>query len=153
MIYRRRSASRRGATTVETALVISLALLFMFGVLEYGRVLFFLQVANSAVREGARYASVHTGDGTTQAQIQSYVLTQLGSQQSYLSGTVTVNVFNANPSTGAAIPSTNWNDATFTGDIAVQLTGTYKFIASSFLGFSGPSFNFKATAMMTSEAN
>src|SRR5438309_8526108 len=104
MIVRNRNATRRGATTVETALVISLALLFMFGVLEYGRLLFFMQVANSAVREGARYASVHTGDGTTQAQIQSYVQAQLGSQQSYLTG-LTVNVFNANPSTGVAIPS------------------------------------------------
>lgn len=152
MILRTQGGTRRGAVTVETAMVISLALLFMFGILEYGRLLFFMQVANSAVREGARYAAVHTGDGTTQAQVQSYVQTQLGAQQSYLTG-LTVNVFNANPATGLAIPSTNWNDATFTGDIAVQVTGTYTFIASSFLGFPSPSMNFKATATMTSETN
>jgi Flp pilus assembly protein TadG len=152
MILRKRCGTRRGAVAVETALVISLVLLFMFGVLEYGRLLFFMHVANNAVREGARFAAVHTGDGTTQAQVQSYVQTQLGSQQSYLTG-LTVNVFNANPSTGAAIPSTNWNDSTFTGDIAVQVTGTYTFIASSFLGLASPSINFKATAMMTSETN
>src|SRR5437763_14093745 len=106
MVHRKRGGTRRGAVAVETALVISLVLLFMFGVLEYGRLLFFMHVANNAVREGARFAAVHTGDGTTQAQVQSYVQTQLGGQQSYLTG-LTVNVFNANPSTGAAIPSTN----------------------------------------------
>src|SRR5438874_2410866 len=64
-IRRTRDSQRRGATAVETAVVISIALLFIFGIIEYGRFVFFLQVADNAVREAARYAAVHTNDGTT----------------------------------------------------------------------------------------
>ncbi len=145
------TARRRGATAVETALVISIALLFLFGIVEYARLLFFLHVADNAVREGARYAVVHTGDGTTTAQVQSVVTNAMNGQQSALTG-YTVNVFYADPATGQAMPGA-WTDAPFGGAIAVQVTGTYQFVLPSFLGFAGPNMAMKIQSLMSSEAN
>lgn len=148
------AARRRGATAVETAAVISIALLFIFGIIEYARLLHFFQVADNAAREGARYAVVHTGDGTTTAQVQGVVAAAMAGQQASLnSGTFVVNVYNADPVTGVAVPSTTWTDAPFSGTIAVEITGTYKFVLPTFLKFTGPTINVKVRSMMMSEAN
>ncbi len=149
-----RRSTRRGAAAVETAVVISVALLFIFGILEYARLVYFFHVADNAAREGARYAVVHTGDGTTTAQVQAVVTAAMAGQQASLApGTYAVNVYNADPATGAAIPNTAWADSPFTGAIAVEVTGTYKFLLPSFLRFSGPTLPVKVRSLMTSEAN
>lgn len=55
-----RSPLRRGgATVVEVALLMSIFLMFMFGILEYSRYLMAVHVATNAARDGARYASVN----------------------------------------------------------------------------------------------
>ncbi|HEY1377598.1 MAG TPA: TadE/TadG family type IV pilus assembly protein [Gemmataceae bacterium] len=150
----RRPAGRRGATAVETAVVITVALLFIFGILEYARLVYFFHVADNAAREGARYAVVHTGDGTTTAQVQAVVTAAMAGQQSSLSaGTFTVSVYSADPNTGAAVANTAWTDAPFGGSIAVEVKGTYKFILPTFLRFSGPTMPVKVRSLMTSEAN
>lgn len=59
MRLRTRPSRRRGSTLVETALVIGIFLLFLFGIFEYCRYLMVLHVANNAARDGARYASVN----------------------------------------------------------------------------------------------
>lgn len=148
------SARRHGATAVETAVVISVALLFIFGIVEYARLVHFFHVADNAAREGARYAVVHTGDRTTTAQVQAVVTAAMSGQQGSLnSGTFTINVYNADPTTGLAIPSTAWTDAPFGGSVGVEVTGTYKFILPTFLRFSGPTIPIKVRSLMTSEAN
>jgi len=63
---RKRSTPRRGAATVETALVLPICLLFLFGILEYGRYIMVLQVTTNAAREGAHYALSHTQPVTIQ---------------------------------------------------------------------------------------
>jgi Flp pilus assembly protein TadG len=149
-----RKVGRSGATAVETAAVISVALLFIFGILEYSRLLYFFHVADNAAREGARYAVVHTGDGTTTAQVQAVVTAAMSGQQASLnSGTFAVNVYNADPTTGLAIASTAWTDAPFIGGVGVEVTGTYKFILPTFLRFNGPTIPIKVRSLMTSEAN
>ena len=148
------TARRRGATAVETAVVISIALLFIFGIIEYARLIHFFHVADNAAREGARYAAVHTGDGTTQAQVQAVVTNAMSGQEASLnSGTYFVNVYNADPTTGVAIAGTNWTDAPFSGAIGVEVNGTYKFILPTFLKFSGPTLSVRVRSLMTSEAN
>ena len=147
-------ARRRGATSVETAAVISAALLFIFGILEYARLVYFFHVADNAAREGARYAVVHTGDGTTAAQVQAVVTAAMSGQQTSLnSGTFAVNVYNVDPNTGLQIANTAWTDAPFGGAVAVEVTGTYKFILPSFLNFSGPTIGVRVRSAMNSEAN
>src|SRR5882724_8663413 len=58
---RRSSApKRRASVTVEAALVLPIVILFLFGILEYGRYLMTLQMVTNAAREGAHYALAHT---------------------------------------------------------------------------------------------
>jgi Flp pilus assembly protein TadG len=52
------SAHRRGAVLVETALIIIVFFMFVFGIYEYGRYLMVLHVTNNAARDAARNASV-----------------------------------------------------------------------------------------------
>jgi Flp pilus assembly protein TadG len=135
MRLRHRPTDRRAATTVEAAFVMILVFLFVFGVIEYGRLLWFYNIAYAAAREGARYASVHTGDSTTTSQVQSVVTSTMGGAQNQLSN-YTVNVFYIDPTTNAAYSSTSWTDAPFTGAVAVQITGTYRFFLPGLMQMS-----------------
>jgi Flp pilus assembly protein TadG len=166
----RQPVRRRGATAVETAVVISVALLFVFGILEYARLLYFYHVADNAAREGARYAIVHTGDGTqkgTTTDVPSFdasgrflapntsvaavVNYGMNGQQKNIAG-YTVNVYYADPNTGLS-KGGSWTDAPFSGAIAVEVTGSYQFILPSFLRFSGPNLPIRVRSVMNSEAN
>lgn len=153
MIHRKvNRRDRRGAAVVETAFVLSIFFLFLVGVLEYARFLFFLHVATNATANAARYAVVHTGDGTTMAQVQQACNDVLGNQSSYLSGyAVTVFAAQAGVSPPTAITGTNWNDATFGAGICVKVTGNYTFAGSGLLGIS--SIPVTVSSVMTSEAN
>ena len=106
---------------VEMAVVLVVFLTMFMGIIEYGRYYFLVQVANNAVREGARYAVVHTGDGTTSTQVSTVVTTKMNGTQNMLSG-YAVSVQNVNTSTGAMIANSNWNDAQFGGAIMVKIT-------------------------------
>ncbi len=63
---------RRGATMVEFALVALAFLALIFGVVEFGRVLWTLNGLHLAVQQAARWAAVHdksctASDGTTES--------------------------------------------------------------------------------------
>jgi len=111
---------RRGVTLVETAVVLNLFLLLMFGIMEYGRFVMQGQLLINAAREGARYASVNTSTATT-AQIQSYVTSYLAGQ---LPSALVINVYQADPTTGANIGA--WTNTSTGNPIAVEITGTYQ---------------------------
>lgn len=165
MLLRNRRERRRGLAIVESAFVLSIALMFLFGILEYGRYLMVLHTTNNAAREGARYAVVHTGDGTTLSQVIAVVNGKMAGVDSQITG-YNVNVFTADPSgiynsgTGTAIYPPNivplagssWNSATYGSPIVVQITGTYQPALPSFL-YMNASLPVKVTAMMNSEAN
>ena len=136
---------------VEMAVVLVVFLTMFMGIIEYGRYYFLVQVANNAVREGARYAVVHTGDGTTSTQVSTVVTTKMNSTQNMLSG-YTVSVQNVNTSTGATIANSNWNDAQFGGAIMVKITGNYTPTVPVLL-FLPSSFAFQAATIMNSEGN
>lgn len=57
-VVRRRSA--RGQTLVETALVLPLFLMVVFGIMVLGIGLFYQQQVTNAAREAARYAAIHS---------------------------------------------------------------------------------------------
>jgi len=136
---------------VEMAVVLVVFLTMFMGIIEYGRYYFLVQVANNAVREGARYAVVHTGDGTTSTQVSTVVTTKMNGTQNMLSG-YTVSVQNVNTSTGEAIANSNWNDAQFGGAIMVKITGNYTPTVPVLL-FLPSSFAFQAATIMNSEGN
>ena len=138
---------RHGAAAVETAMVLSAFVLLVFGIYEYGRLLFMKDLLDNAAREGARYAVVNTGSVTTSA-LQSYVTGYLVNQQNHLQN-LQVNVY-LSDSSGNNIGS--WNNAQFGQYIAVQVSGTYRPILPSLL-FMNASINLKGQALMYAETN
>lgn len=52
----------RGQAMVEFALVAPIFFAMLFGIIELGRAVYYIQTVNNAAREGARYAIVHGGD-------------------------------------------------------------------------------------------
>lgn len=146
---------RRGAHAVELAFVAPIVLLFLFGVLEYCRFLFTVQVMNSAAREGARYAVVNTTATLTTSDIQTYVdqyITAQGAAQleGYNAAT-SITVFQADPDTGAD-NGQGWTNAGWGAPIGVSVSGTYKPILPGMLLFA-TSIPVKSTCIMYSEAN
>lgn len=144
---------RPAATLVETSVVISIALLFMFGIFEYGRFVMTKQLMENAAREGARWAVVHTYDGTT-AQVQDAADAKLGVGRQQLVGYVkTTNItVAAADDAGNTISGKAWNDAAFGENVSVTITGTYKPSLPNIL-FLRSTFTVTAKAVMASEAN
>lgn len=62
MTHRRRDRSRAQALA-EFALVAPIFFLMLFGIIDFGRYVYYVQVLNNAAREGARYAIVHGAEG------------------------------------------------------------------------------------------
>jgi Flp pilus assembly protein TadG len=56
------TASIRGQTLVEFSLVLTLLLMVLFGIIEFGRALYAYNALANAAREGARYGIIHPTD-------------------------------------------------------------------------------------------
>ncbi len=145
MMLRRRE-QRRGAAVVEYAFAVSIVLLMLFAIIEYGRYVMYVQIAENAAREAARDAVVGTNNRTT-AEISQTALTYLAQQPLT---NVTVQVFKANPDTGANIGA--WTDAAFGESILVQVQGYYTPMLPT-LGLIPNPVRVTGRAMMRSEAN
>lgn len=146
MTLRPRSPSRRrgGATVVEAALVMSVFLMFLFGIFEYCRYLLMLQVTTNAARDGARYAVVniekptnfdttaYTDGSRTYVSIETYVGNKMSNVKKQITG-YDVTVFpcdmtqlDQTPPVVAPVSGyTSWNQAAFPNRIAVRITGTF----------------------------
>jgi Flp pilus assembly protein TadG len=103
MRTRKHSATRRGTATVETAVVLPVYLVMLFGIVEFGHAQMVLNLLNSACRNGARIGST---EGTTTAQVVTKVQQTLGA--AVPANKVTVYVRNADVyDTGGTPPSTD----------------------------------------------
>lgn len=77
--------NERGASAVEFALVLPLLILFLFGIIEFGFILYDKAVITNASREGARKGIIYDEDesgaavAVSEAEIQSMVDTYCGS--------------------------------------------------------------------------
>ncbi len=148
---------RRGATVVETAFVLLVAVTLTLAIYDYGRYFMLSQLVNNAAREGARQAVANTNTQNT-AMIQNTVVNYLASQNfSDAGGTAfsasDVVVLQVNPATGAAAtPDSNWYDASFGSTIMVQVNAKYTSLFPN-LGFLPTTVNLQGTAVMSSEAN
>jgi Flp pilus assembly protein TadG len=117
-----RDGWRRGAVTVEAALVMILTTSFIFGVFEYGRFVMDLSLLNNAAREGCRYALANNTSPTISSDVTTIVTNYMaGESASFTNFTVTV----SGTHQGASTPVNNLA----AGDmITVAVTGTYKFM-------------------------
>jgi Flp pilus assembly protein TadG len=142
---------RRAATIVETALVVSVAFLFLFGICEYARFVYLNQVMFNAAQMGARYAAAHTGDGTTTAQVTAVVTNAMAGLDQQVSN-FAININYVNDSNGQTVSGSTWNQAPFGSPILVSVSCNYQPILPSFLQ-TQTTIPLVANAMMTSEAN
>jgi Flp pilus assembly protein TadG len=125
-IRKLRSTRRFGATAVETALVMLPFFMFVFGVLEYGRMLMAWNVLNNAAREGCRFALVNNTDTTLSTDVTTQVTNRMAglNTTAFSSFTVTVSGTHAGVTyTGNAVNNLVAGDL-----ITVTVTGTYQFM-------------------------
>ncbi len=142
---RRNRPTRRGATVVETAAVLSVALLFLFSIFEYGRYLLVENVLINAVRDGCRYALVHCQDATCVADTEAVVRQKMAGLDAQLSS-LSITVYpTANPS--AALNTTNPDDP-----ITVQANGTFRALFPM-MPYLPSAFTMKSASVMTCEGN
>lgn len=146
-LHPRKLQARRGLTMVETAIVISLVLLLIFGIYEYGRFVMVRQVIHNAAREGARLAVVST-NSLTESDIRNTVLNYLAGQQ--LAGVPTITIYWADPNTGQNMGQ--WSDASFGQGIAVQINADYQPVLPAFLSMES-NIPLQVRVVMYSEAN
>jgi Flp pilus assembly protein TadG len=73
-----RMPKRRGAAVVEFAIVAPLLFAFIFGIIEFGRMLMVQQVITSAAREGARQAILPGGTNATATARMAQLLNSAG---------------------------------------------------------------------------
>jgi Flp pilus assembly protein TadG len=148
MTQSQRPSNRSGAYLVELALVVSIFFLFLFGILEYSRLVFVRQVVINAAREGARFAVVNVTDANLDNDTKAYVKTRmcgLDAQTSYYNCQIYLS-----DSSGANIGTAS--NAAFGQYIAVQVDYDYTPIMPSFLHMSS-TIHITSRDLMYSEAN
>ena len=141
---RRRSA----AALVETAAVVTVFLMVLFGVFEYCRLLFVRQMVENAAREGARYAIVNTNDSNLVTDTQAQVNARMGGHTSaVLNWNVQVYYADSNGNNLGAP-----QNAPFGSYIAVQIDCDYNPIVPSLL-WMNQTVHIRTKSFMCSEAN
>jgi Flp pilus assembly protein TadG len=84
---RKKLHSESGAALVEFAIVLPLLLLFLFGIIEFGFLLFNKAMLTNAAREGARAGVVHKQpQRMPEAEIKGIVITYCGNHMVTFSG-------------------------------------------------------------------
>jgi len=69
-------ARQRGAAAIEYALILPALLMFVFGIIDTGRVVWTYATLYRATEAAARCAAINTLDCGTAAQVQSYAASQ-----------------------------------------------------------------------------
>ena len=154
MITKHRRAERRGGAVVETALVLPIVLLFLFGIMEYGRYILALQVVTNAAREGCRYAVTHTQPvtiagvttGNATSDVTNTITAFLGGQQ-LSSQAIQVYLSDSKGNNLGA-----WSNAQPGQFICVQVTGNYTAMLPSLLSMPS-SIPVAAESVMICEGN
>ncbi len=137
-----RHGGQKGAAMVEFAIILPLLLVFVFGIIEFGLLLYNQQVITNASREGARYGIVSRTPRRTAPEIQGVVNAYCGTHLvTFGSGTPAATV-NPNPTAGAA----------FGEDLTVTVTYLYDFLVlPNFIGALVGGTNLRAVTMMKYE--
>lgn len=129
-----RLKSQTGQALVEFALVVPLLFILIFGIIEFGVLLYDKAVITNASREGARYGIVLRQPRYTQTQIQDVAVSYCQNHLVTLRGTAT-------PVAVATIGM-----QTFGNELSVQVSYTYNYLILPFL-----TANLQATTVMKYE--
>lgn len=121
----------RGVAAVEFALILPVLVLILFGIIEFGLLLYDQQVITNASREGARAGVVQAAPRPNPAAITSVVTSYTGNYLVSFAGRA------VNPSVtlpnGACVDFGNP-----AAGLQVSVTYRYTFLVLSNLGFTGP---------------
>ena len=122
--------AQRGGALVEFALVASIVMVFLFGILEFGELLYSYHAVANAARLGARYAAVHgsaCSDTTVCPISPSPLASYVASVSPGLSGNLTVTpTWTSTPSTWYRNVS-NCSSTNQAPGCLVTVTVTYSF--------------------------
>jgi Flp pilus assembly protein TadG len=166
---------RRGATMVENAFVLSIFLMMIFGIFEWGRYIFMVQLTQNAARDAARYAAVRVNqsdnivvnstDTTTFNGRPAYVITEFtNAATARMAGfhntleNFQVLVYPCDPAGMYAstvviqpkpAPST-WNNATFSERIAIQIDCQFRVLLPNLLRMPN-TLNIRCISLVSSE--
>ena len=100
---------RRGAVTVEMALVLPIFTMLVFGIIEFGRGFMVMQLVTNAAREGCRRGII---DGSTNSDVTSYSQTfmQTSANVAPANTTVTITVTPAAGNSGTTLATCTSRD-------------------------------------------
>ena len=131
--------NQKGATAVEFAIVLSLLITLIFGIIEFGLFMFNRQVITNAAREGARAGIIARPVRLSNDEIKAVVV-NYGAQYLITFGDDVLT------DDDIVIPA---RCTTFQCDLEVQVNYVYDFLFLSNLGI-GP-LNLRATSVMKME--
>ena len=131
--------NQKGATAVEFAIVLSLLITLIFGIIEFGLCIFNRQVITNAAREGARAGIIARPVRLSDGAIRAVVL-NFGAQHLVTFGNDVLTVGDI------VIPA---RCLEFQCDLEVQVNYVYEFLFLSNIGI-GP-LNLRATSVMKME--
>ena len=140
--------SERGSVAVEFALLVPVLLLILFGIINFGVLMYNQAVITNAAREGARWAAIHTSSTYGVTCNNAYSLTPVDPCQTAYSYAHN-NLISFGESyllTAIYIPSVNFNSGT-----AQTVTVSYTYTGIGwFFGERGAS-QYSSTAVMLHE--
>lgn len=104
-------AERRGAATVETALVLPVFFMVMLGIVEIGRFFMVSQLMTNAAREGARIA-IMTGstNNDVTATVKQVAQATVGVDPAVVQVTIQVTEYSGNPPANNDVSKANKRD-------------------------------------------
>lgn len=110
--------SEKGASVVEFALILPLLLVMLFGIIEFGLILYDQAMLTNASREGARAGIVSSSPRLSEAEIRTIA-------HNYLDGhLITFGSSPAQANVTALIPA----DTSFGEDLTVRVSYVYNFL-------------------------
>ena len=131
--------NQKGATAVEFAIVLSLLITLIFGIIEFGLCIFNRQVITNAAREGARAGIIARPVRLSNDEVKAVVV-NFGAQHLVTFGDDVLTVDDV------VIPA---RCLKFQCDLEVQVNYVYEFLFLSNIGI-GP-LNLRATSVMRME--
>jgi Flp pilus assembly protein TadG len=130
--------NQTGTTLVEFAIILPLLLILLFGLMDFGILLYNKAVITNASREAARYGIVLRNPKYTTAQVKSFA-------ESYCSGRL-ISIGSSSPTATVTAPTQQFGDP-----LTVQLVYPYNYLViSRFLGWSA-SISLSSTTVMRYE--
>lgn len=151
MIYTKRKTclkDHEGAAAVEFALVLPLLMLFIFGIIEFGLLLFNQQVITNAVREGTRTGVLMRGAPRTVATedlLIKNVVVNFAQSHLVTFGSDTFNTSDVIINNGVARVQA---DLVFQNNLTVKANFSYKFLFLSTIGIGPINLNPISTMRM-----